>query len=691
MITIKNLTVRNFLSSGNVTQAVKYDQKDITLILGENLDQGGDSAGSRNGTGKSLTLNAISYGLYGNAITNIRKDNLINRTNTKNMLVTIEFSKDGIEYKIERGRKPNVLKFYIGDVEQETKDDNSQGDSRETQNAIEKILGMSHDMFRHIVALNTYTEPFLSLKAQEQRAIIEQLLGITLLSEKADALKEQSKINKDAITSEEYRIKGVEEANKRVAEQIESLKRRQYSWLQKTESDLLELVTDYEELTKIDITAELLAHKELAIYKLKEKQIADHSVIAQKHNAWVLKNNLEITELKKKYDELSHVDIAEELALHKKLAQYNNDSSTLYLLSKDITRLESDIKKENNIIAKLSSELELLREHKCYACGQDFHDEKHNSVLDTKVAMLETALKERELFESQLAEKQATVFELPAKPVTYYKTEGEAIKHSSELSVIEDAISTKQLDVSPFLEQFDKFTDIDLGNKPITHYSTEEAAIRHSSKVTSLLTQIESKNSEEDPYAEQIIEMTESALVTVDYTVINELIRIRDHQEFLLKLLTNKDSFVRKKIIDQNLSYLNSRLSYYLDKIGLPHNVIFKNDLTVEITELGRELDFYNLSRGEMNRLILSLSFAFRDVWESLFQPINLLYVDELLDSGLDSSGMESTFAILKKMCRDHSKSIWLISHRDELVSRVNQVLKVTKENGFTSFSSSNE
>ena len=159
-----------------------------------------------------------------------------------------------------------------------------------------------------------------------------------------------------------------------------------------------------------------------------------------------------------------------------------------------------------------------------------------------------------------------------------------------------------------------------------------------------------------------------------------------EHQKFLLDLLTSKDSFVRKKIIDQNLSYLNGRLTHYLDKIGLPHNVIFKNDLQVEITELGRELDFDNLSRGERNRLILGLSFAFRDVWENLYSPINTLFIDELIDSGLDTMGVENSIAILKDMSRRRKKSIWLVSHREELAGRVPNVLKVIKENGFTSY-----
>ena len=157
------------MSVGNATQGIDFDRKDLTLVLGENLDLGGD--GSRNGTGKTTIINALSYAMYGTALSNIRKDNLVNKTNGKNMIVSLDFTIGGTDYKIERGRKPNVLKFYVNNTETEATD-NAQGDSRETQDAIESILGMSHDMFKHIMALNTYTEPFLSLKANEQRTII---------------------------------------------------------------------------------------------------------------------------------------------------------------------------------------------------------------------------------------------------------------------------------------------------------------------------------------------------------------------------------------------------------------------------------------------------------------------------------------------------------------------------------------
>ena len=126
MITIKDITIKNFMSIGNVTQAVRFSDNGLTLVLGNNMDLGGD--GSRNGTGKTTIVNALSYAMYGNALTNIRKDNLINKTNAKGMLVTLDFEKNGTNYRIERGRRPNIFRFLVNDMDVNSNDtDEAQG------------------------------------------------------------------------------------------------------------------------------------------------------------------------------------------------------------------------------------------------------------------------------------------------------------------------------------------------------------------------------------------------------------------------------------------------------------------------------------------------------------------------------------------------------------------------------------
>jgi DNA repair exonuclease SbcCD ATPase subunit len=584
MIRIKELTVKNFMSVGNQTQAVNFDQKHLTLVLGENLDMGGDDSGSRNGTGKTTIVNALSFALFGNALTNIKKDNLINKINNKNMLVTLAFEKDGTEYRIERGRKPTLMKFYVNDQEQETEEtDDAQGDMRETQKDLDDILGMSHDMFKHIVALNTYTEPFLSMRANDQRAIIEQLLGITILSEKAEALKEIIRDTKDSIVSENANIEATKKSNEKIQLSIDSLISRQTAWNSQRDDDVEKIGRAIIELESVDIDAELVKHADLKLY--------------------------------------------------------DDKMAKLKSLNKERATLDSAIAQAERSVKKYAAELAKLQDKKCHACEQDLHDHKHEEMT------------------------------------------AEATSHHTEAIRYFDKVSG---DLAKIIKEIDSIGEV--SKRPDTYYDTVEQALKHQNNLKTLETNLTIRAGDADPYQEQIDELLNTAIQEITWDHVNELTTLKEHQEFLLKLLTSKDSFIRKKIIDQNLAYLNNRLTYYLDRMGLPHTVVFQNDLTVEITQLGQDLDFDNLSRGERNRLILGLSWAFRDVWESLYQNINLLFVDELIDNGLDASGVEAALAVLKKMARERSKNIFLISHKDELVGRVNHVLKVIKENGFTSY-----
>tara|TARA_B100000424_G_scaffold270697_1_gene270782 strand:+ start:1216 stop:2988 length:1773 start_codon:yes stop_codon:yes gene_type:complete len=583
MIKIKDLTVKNFMSVGNVTQGVDFDREQLTLVLGENLDQGGDDTGSRNGTGKTTIINALSYALYGQALTNIKRNNLINKTNSKGMLVTLNFEKAGANYRIERGRSPNILKFYINETEQVDMEDQSQGDSRKTQESINELLNMSHDMFKHVVALNTYTEPFLSMRTNDQRAIIEQLLGITMLSEKSEKLKDQIRLTKDAITEETLKINAIQTANEKIQDSIDTLIKNQRAWKSKRRTDEEKIKKSIEELEKLDIETELDSHDKL-----------------------------------QNWNELNN-----------KISALNKEKSTLESAQ---LRADSSVKKAQKDISNLDSAT-------CYTCGQPLKDDKKEEITLQKTKELNDAL----AYQTEVTDK------------------------------LNDAMSS--------LEEIGN-----INGKPNTFYETAKEAYEHRNNVDNLKQTLLNKEQEDDPYQNQIDELSNTAIVKIDWEPVNQLTSVKDHQEFLFKLLTNKDSFIRKKIIDQNLTYLNNRLTYYLDKLGLPHQVIFQNDLNVEITQLGQELDFDNLSRGERNRLILGMSFAFRDVWESLYQSVNLLFIDELIDSGMDTAGVENSLSVLKKMGRERQKNIYLISHKDELVGRVNNVLKVVKENGFTSY-----
>lgn len=574
------------MSVGNVTQALNLNNDGLTLVLGNNLDLGGD--GARNGVGKTTIVNALSFALYGDALTTIRKQNLINKTNGKNMLVTLEFEKNGETFKIERGRSPNVLHFYINNNQVEEKTDEGQGENRVTQKEIDRLIGMGKEMFKHLVALNTYTQPFLALRANDQREIIEELLGITQLSEKADILKEGIRNTKELIKDEESRHRALEESNARVKSTIDDLKRRSRTWSKKKDQDLTNILAGITELESTDIDAELQAHRDLELFK-------------------------------------------------------ENDNR-LKLANKELATRQGNINKLKESLTLSESNLVSLKENKCHTCGQDIQDEKQQTLLtdaNNLLVQIKDALKEEH---GHLAQSDIAVRDIG-----------------------------------------------DMGTRPITKYPSIEEAIKHQSNLENLKGSLITKEEDEDPYQEQIETLETTALAEISWENMNEYTKLQEHQEFLLKLLTNKDSFVRKRIIEQNLAYLNHRLGYYLDKLQLPHEVEFKSDLEVDITQLGQTFDFDNLSRGERNRLILALSWSFRDVYESFTEPMNLLFIDELVDSGMDQVGIELSMSVLKKMGREMKRNVFLISHRDELAGRVNNVLMVVKQNGFTMLDNSTE
>lgn len=591
MLKLISVTMRNFLSVGNSPQTVQLDSDGLTLILGENLDAGG--ANSRNGTGKTTILQAVSYGLFGQPLSNIKRDNLVNSINAKNMSVTLMFERDGKSYRIERGRKPQFFKYFVDDgLVTEPDSDESQGEGKHTDMEIQKVLGFSHDMFRHIIAMNTYTEPFLKLRPGDQRQIIEELMGITQISARSDILKELVKNTKDGIKEEEYRIKATHDSNQKIQNTINDLNAKSIIWESAKTSRIVSAESQLEELQHLDVDAEIENHHKLVDYK---------TLILAKSQS-----------------------------------------------NKDVSRYERDLVNIDAKLTRLIAKLASADEHKCHACGQDIHDTNHDLLIAD--------------INSQIA---ATELEL-------HQTVSSVEALYGVISELETGLAT-------------------IGAEPTTTYPTLAKALEHRNTLNNLLETISREETAINPYQDQITTLETTGMQPVDDEMLDELNTLLKHQDFLLKLLVNKDSFIRKKIIDQNINHLNHRLNFYLEKLGLPHEVKFKSDLSVEIDLLGRDFDFEQLSRGEMNRVILGTSWAFRDVWESLNQNVNLLFVDEYLDNGIDSQGGEAALEVLKRMARERNKSIFLISHKEELISRVGKVLHVKKENSFTKFNSEDE
>lgn len=204
---------------------------------------------------------------------------------------------------------------------------------------------------------------------------------------------------------------------------------------------------------------------------------------------------------------------------------------------------------------------------------------------------------------------------------------------------------------------------------------------------TNLTSQIEKYTSiknAENPFTSTVISLVERPPNERKTDQIQELHDTIEHQQFLVKLLTKKDSFIRKALINRYIPYMNGRIKYYLEKIGLPHKVEFLQDMSVKITQFKSELSFKSLSSGQKARVNLALSFAFRDVLQSRYGAINFCILDECLDTGLGNVGVQLATKMIKAVAKEHGLSMFVISHRDEIASMFDSKLVIELKNGFS-------
>ena len=761
MIKLTKLSIRNFMSFGNVPQVLDLSEFPMTLIQGINRDKTDNEPESEidienassslsekpsNGSGKSSILSALNYVIFGESIANkIKKSNLVNKINKKNLEVSLEFEKDGTQYRIERGRSPEYLRFFVNG------EDLAQGENKDTQEDINKAIGMSPDLFYQICLMTASAPTFMEMNAAGQREIIEQLLGVQILTDKAEKLKEKVKEVKQIIATEEVRLATVKSANDEIIKRNEIQKADYQNKLNEYETNRNKKVEEYEKGYKV--LAEVDIEKEIENHKFNESVnqiIADNAKITSDKNENTKKLdslNINLTNIKNSLESLSKINIEEEIKKHKEIEsiqEKNKEVSTKILeesnklndvdrqlievshtltnlaqqnigTTNETKQLNEKIESENKIIKDNEENLKKIENNTCPTCGAKLTGENtklsekyiesikvsnekisgfRNQIAenDNKLKEIKDRIDVQKKLESSITENKTTISkgitELQGKiikdlPSVYYKDIKDVYEHQNKINLLNSEIEKTNKDIEEINKVIAGLVVKPVPEKVKTFYETMQQAMVHSETMKNMQEQIDKIKKEENPYTELLKKCEKVELMPYDESLKKSSEDDLNHLDFLVKLLTNKDSFVRKKIVEQNLAYLNLKIKNYLQMMGSLHVVIFNPDLSFDITKFGESFDFAGLSRGEKTSVILALNFAFRDLYELINEPINVMFVDELIDNGLDKYSASNVISILQKYS-EQNKNIFVVSHRKDIQARMNRILTVVMELGFS-------
>ena len=622
-VTFESMWFKNFMSFGNVKTVVDLTETGTSLIIGENFDEGGSS-----GAGKTTLMNALSYVLYDKIPRDdVKKDKLINNVNASKavtMEVGLAMTVGTDKYVLERRRGANAgVKLVKNGVDETPASVNRGDDSFDKK--VEEIIGFSYNLFSQIILFNGNSTAFLSLTGPQQRELIEELLRITLLSRKAEALKLKMNATEAEIKLQAALIEQQKKHAERHQGLIEAARKRVTDWQGQHEVEIVQQERKLEALLAIDFEAEEQLH--VLIKELQDKIAPIDAQIASMER-----------------------EIRTERA---KISPY---SSKLTILKRDLSANTADR-------AKVESELLHLQDAKCPYCLQKYED------ANAKIAEVNTR------FEALVRRQLELVDELrlEAEQDALWETSRDSAAGNMQLDV--DELKTSKVGFATELSEL----------QTALTYKTYKDHVAAANMAGTLAEKIDKLRIEVNPHVDALQALERDPGVVIDTTKIDELAKLKEHQKILHKLLTDKNSYIRKGIIGKTLPFLNKRIAYYTERLGLPHVVLFQPDMTCEITKLGIELGHGNLSNGEQKRLNLGLCFAFRDALTYLHSKVNLLLTDEVDGGSLDEQAVSLMIQLLKHKSWDDKIGIFIISHRPEFDGRCDRNLIVRKESGFSS------
>lgn len=725
---LKKIGFMNFQSFGNQMTWITLDENPLTMIRAINMDVG-DEGESSNGSGKSACFNAIAYALYGEGVDKVKSDEFINLVNGKKLLVELHFEKEGKSGIIRRGRKPNVLELEY-DGTSLTRDS-----MRNTDDAITAMIGMTYDVFMLTCYMSPNRRTFFEMDGPSQRSVMEQMLSLDVLAARADVVKSIASEVKVDVKVLDREIDILKSSLERSQESLEGHRKklaRDLEDKQRAIEEYNEIISAYEncDLSEIQVNFQKMEEVRQQISEISdriaenERKVRDvetakgklHSLLERKKSqekkvqGYDDEISEELESLRTRAAEVNVSDLEKSIE-HKKATQLAKE------LAVAIKNVEKEIVRDSHSLAEVMEHISHSQDGTCPVCGGEYVDEGSLARLHKKKETLERELaaQNEELLDLKTEVENVKVGGVDLAPELTVSQCENLIRDMVDVQKEIDRVESRRGDNKhlPLYESIlEEIEEYDVEALDEAHRVASEAIVsdmkalsvlegktfdlggfKSERELLSTMNQLETAkkgiddlNNRESPYL-SMVQQSEALVIDDEKALQNaqddrkQLGTMETHCGYLVKLLTDSKSFVRRRILDNYVPYINKRIVEYSRQMGLTHICELKSDLSMEILYMNRNVSYSLMSRGEKLRLNISTTMAFRDAISLLGKGCNIALVDEFLDSALDGYGIRTG----TKFITECAKNVFLITHREDLADIAPAKLTVVKQNGFSS------